>query len=56
MKSYAFLFWAYNVIWLSLAVYIAFVMARIGKVSKRIEAMERALSRKDAAAQRSSDS
>jgi len=56
MKSYEFLFWAYNVIWLFLAVYVAFVMARIGKVSKRIEAMERALNRREADGQRSSDS
>ena len=56
MKSYAFLFWAYNVIWILLALYVAFVMARIGKVSKRIEAMERALSRRQVSDQRSSDS
>ena len=56
MKSYAFLFWAYNVIWILLAGYVAFVMARIGKVSKRIDAMERALERQERATQRSSDS
>ena len=56
MKTYAFLFWAYNVTWILLAIYVAFVMARIGKVNKRIEAIERALSRREADGQRSSDS
>ena len=35
---------------------LAFVMARIGKVSKRIDAMERALDRQQRDSQRSSDS
>ena len=56
MKSYSFLFWAYNVIWILLAGYVAFVMARISKVGKRIEAMERALDRQQREDQRSSDS
>lgn len=56
MRSYEFLFWAYNVIWLLLAAYVAFVMSRISRATRRIEAMERALQRREVAAQRSSDS
>ena len=40
MKSYAFLFWAYNVVWLGLAAYLLFLFARIGKLSRRLDAVE----------------
>ena len=43
MKSYEFLFWAYNVIWLALAGYLLFVILRLGRVSRRLEGVERAL-------------
>lgn len=43
MKSYAFLFWAYNVIWLLLAGFLLFVLVRLGRVRRRLDAVERAL-------------
>jgi len=45
LKTYAFLFWAYNVIWIGLAGYLLFLLARLGRVSRRLDALERALAR-----------
>ncbi len=56
MKSYAFLFWAYNVIWIALAGYLLFMMVRLGRVARRLDAVERALDRDAGAGQGSSDS
>jgi CcmD family protein len=56
LKSYAFLFWAYNVIWLALAAYLLFVILRIGRVARRIDAVERALRPAPGSRQESSDS
>jgi CcmD family protein len=55
LKSYAFLFWAYNVIWIGLAAYIALLFARIRRVDRRLVGLERELERA-ASAQKSSDS
>ena len=41
MKSYAFLFWAYNVIWLGLAGYLLLIFLRVRRVDRRLEALER---------------
>ena len=49
LKSYAFLFWAYNVIWLALAAYVLFLLLRLRRTSRRLDGLERAL---DAAAER----
>jgi CcmD family protein len=43
LKSYAFLFWAYNVIWVALAGYVLFVLLRLGRVGRRLDGVERAL-------------
>jgi hypothetical protein len=43
LKSYSFLFWAYNVIWLLLAGFLLFVLVRLGRVGRRLDAVERAL-------------
>ena len=57
MKSYAFLFWAYNVIWVALAGYLLFVVLRLRKVARRLDGIERALDEAGAAdRQESSDS
>jgi hypothetical protein len=53
LKSYAFLFWAYNVIWLALAGFTLLVLLRLGRVARRLDGVERALERAD---QESSDS
>lgn len=43
MKSYAFLFWAYNAIWLALAGYLLFLLLRLARVGRRVEEVEREL-------------
>ena len=47
MKSYSFLFWAYNVIWLLLSGFLLFVLVRLGRVVRRLDAVERALDKAD---------
>ena len=37
MKSYSFLFWAYNVVWIGLAAYLFFLLQRMRRVDRRIE-------------------
>ena len=57
MKSFAFLFWAYNVIWLLIAGYVLWIAARLGRVGRRLDAVERSIERREAdGAQRSSRS
>ena len=43
MNSYPFLFWAYNVIWLSLAGYLLHILLRVRKVDRRLDDLERRL-------------
>jgi CcmD family protein len=50
MKSYAFLFWGYNVIWVGIVAYLSFLLLRIRQVSRRIGRLEEALSARAAAA------
>ena len=45
MKSYAFLFWAYNVIWISLAAYLLRILFRVRSVDRRLDDLERQLKR-----------
>ena len=45
MKSYVFLFWAYNVIWLSLAGYLLHLLLRVRRVDRRLDDLERELKR-----------
>jgi CcmD family protein len=40
MKSYDFLFWAYNVIWLSLAVFLVLIFRKLGQTARRVERLE----------------
>lgn len=42
MKSYAFLFWGYNVIWLGIVAYLTLLLVRIRQVSRRISRLESA--------------
>ncbi len=46
MKSYAFLFWAYTVIWIGLAAYIALLIARLRRAAARLERAEAELERR----------
>ena len=45
MKSYAFLFWAYNVVWLGLAGYVIFIFLRMKRATRRLDNVERELQR-----------
>ncbi len=56
MKSYAFLFWAYNAIWLVLAGYLLFLLLRLSRVERNLDGVERALGRAATDDQVSSDS
>ena len=53
MESYSFLFWAYNVVWLGLALYLLGLLQRMRKVDRRLDGLER---RQRATRQKSSDS
>jgi len=56
LKSYAFLFWAYNVIWLAFAGFTLLVMLRLGRVARRLDGVERAMASAEGADQESSGS
>ncbi len=56
MKSYAFLFWAYNAIWLGLAGYLLFLLLRLSRLERRLDGLERAMGRSESGHQPSSDS
>ena len=45
MKNYAFLFWAYLVIWLGLAGFLLGSLIRIRRLGERLARVERALAR-----------
>jgi CcmD family protein len=41
LKSYGFLFWAYNVIWIGLAGWLLFVVLRLRRAERRLDALDR---------------
>jgi CcmD family protein len=41
VKSYNFLFWAYNVVWLGISVYLLWIWLGIRRVDQRLDALER---------------
>ena len=45
MKSYDFLFWAYNVIWLVIAGYLLLMVMRMRRIDDRLGRLERELER-----------
>ena len=45
MKSYAFLFWAYNVIWIGLMLYVMLLVGRLRRVDRKLTELERMLNR-----------
>lgn len=47
MKSYSFLFWAYNVIWLCLAAWLLLVFLRVRSMDRRLDGLERSAGRDD---------
>lgn len=44
MKNFAFLMWAYIIIWAGLGAYLLFLVLRLRKVSGRLDRIERKLS------------
>ena len=40
MKSYAFLFWGYLVVWAGLTVYFVTLLRRVASVARRLDALE----------------
>ena len=40
MKSYAFLFWGYSVIWLALAGFLFYLLLRLRRTARRLDAIE----------------
>ena len=46
MKSYWFLFWAYNVVWAGLVLYLLFLGGRLTRAMRRLDQLERRLERK----------
>ena len=40
MKSYAFLFWGYLVVWAGLAAYLVVLLRRLAAVARRLEVLE----------------
>ncbi len=42
-KGYDFLFWAYNVVWIAIVAYVAFLAVRLGRIRDRIEKIEKKL-------------
>ncbi len=45
MKTYWFLFWAYNVIWAGLAVFCLLLILRLRRVSRRLDGVESEIAR-----------
>ena len=43
VKSYAFLFWGYFVVWAGIVGYLAFLGSRLSRAARRLEALERRL-------------
>jgi CcmD family protein len=41
LKSYAFLFWAYNVVWIGIAGYLLCLGFRLRRIDRRLDNLER---------------
>lgn len=50
MKSYDFLFWAYNVIWAGIAGFLFFLLLRVRRTERRLDRVEHELEREAGAA------
>ena len=45
MKSYSFLFWAYNVVWIGISAYVALLLVRLGRLTTRLDRLERRMNK-----------
>jgi len=43
VKSYEFLFWAYNVIWACLSGFLLFLIMRLKHMDRRLDSVEKAM-------------
>jgi len=43
VKSYWFLFWAYNVIWLAISGFLLMAFLRVRRIDRRLDGIERQL-------------
>ena len=41
MKNFSFLFWAYNIIWAGLALFLVMTWRRLSRSERRLEQLER---------------
>ena len=41
MQSYAFLFWAYNIVWAVIAGYLLLTFLKVRKLDRRLDLLER---------------
>jgi len=53
VKSYDFLFWAYNVIWAGIAGFLLFVLLRLRRTERRLDRVEREMEREGTEPERS---
>jgi CcmD family protein len=56
LKSYSFLFWAYNAFWLVLAGYLLMLFLRLRRMSRRLETVEHEMQGQKESAQESQPS
>ncbi len=56
MKTYWFLFWAYNVIWAGLAAFCLLLILRLRRVGRRLDGLEDEIARLQGQTQESSGS
>ncbi len=40
MNGFPYLFWGYNVVWICLAGYLAYLVVRMGRLDRRLERLE----------------
>ena len=45
MKSYSFLFWGYNVVWIGIAGYVALLVWKVRRLDSHLDRIERRLPR-----------
>jgi len=41
MKNFSFLFWAYNVVWAGLGVFLVATWLRLGRAERRLDQLEK---------------
>jgi CcmD family protein len=47
VRGYNFLFWAYNVVWIGIVAYLAYLFVQLRKVGDRLDRLERRIDREN---------